>query len=229
VRTPRRRPVGPLVAVLSLALAGCSASSGAAGGGTAGEVPAAPLAATSSAPAGDLSRAQLSALLLQPADLPDLPQRREFASAALSTQAPPQLALCRAAAPTAPHQLANVLASSGKAGAVQVFQVLSAYVDPAGAQAAYDRALADARGCRTYASQGRSFAVEDLADLAVPAGATAAQYRLTTPDVVGGDVRTLAVSGRYVVLVTGYGAPPQGQTLLGYQADVLRRALARLR
>lgn len=220
-------PAPLVLAVLALLVAGCSSSSG--GAGTAvGGAGAVPLAPTSAAPAGDLSQSRLSGLLLQPADLPDLPQRRQYASAALSTQAPPQLALCRAAPPTAPHALANVLAKGTAVGQVQVFEVLSAYQDAAGAQAAYAQALAAARACPTYQAQGTSFTVQDLADVPVPAGDQAAHYRLTTPDVVGGDVRTLAVAGRFVVLVTGYGAPPAGQPLLDYQAAVLGRALARL-
>ena len=218
------RPVTALLTGLlaGLLLAGCSSAD--AGQATAGSVPAVPLAA----PAGGLSQAQLQGLLLQTADLPDLPQRTVYAGVERSTQAPPQLALCQEAPPTAPHQLANVLAKGGGVGQVQVFEVVQVYADPAAAAAAYAQALAAARACPTYASQGRTFAVEDLADVAVPGADQALHYRLTTPDVVGGDVRSLALRGRYVVLVTGYGAPPAGQSLLDYQADVLRRATARL-
>jgi hypothetical protein len=211
-----------LLLPVGLLLTGCSSGDSTAAG------PLFPAPSTSSGPAGDLSKEQLLELLLQPDDLPDLPRRREFASPELSTQPPPQLALCQEAAPTAPHATANVLAQNGQAGQVQVFQVLSVYTDPAGARAAYDKAVADARACRAYQAQGRSFAVEDLAEVEVPAGATASHYRLTTPEVVSGDVRTIAVSGRYVILVTGYGAAPNGQSIRDYQADVLRRALARV-
>ena len=186
--------------------------------------PAAP-----AAPTGDLPAAQLSALLLQPADLPGLPQRRVFASAELTTQATPQLALCRQPVPDAPHEIANVLSQSGKAREVKVFQVLAAYADEAGARAAYAHAVTQARSCRSYRAGSTAFRVEDLAEVEVPAGAQAVHYRLTTPGVVGGDVRTLARSGRFLVLVSGFGAPPGGQPLLDYQADVVRRALARLR
>lgn len=192
---------------------------------------AAPLggrATTAPAPVGDLTAAQLSDLLLQPEDLPGLSQRRPFASAALSTQATPQLSLCRPTVPDAPHAIANVLASSGTPGAAQVFQVLSAYADPAGAQAAFARAVDAARGCPAYEVDSTPYRVEDLAEVAVPGSDGAAHYRLTTPEVVGGDVRTLARAGRFLVLVTGFGAPPEGQTLLEFQAGVAARAVARL-
>ena len=216
-----RLRLAPLVVLLGLLglLGACSSG------------PRATLPAPTASPAGprgDLSAAQLSARLLQPADLPDLPTRRPYASATLTTQAPPQLALCHAATPTAPHALANVLAQGSSTGQVQVFEVLSVYADPAGAAGAYAQALADARACSSYTFQGRPFTVTDLAEVPVPGGAQATHYRLTTPDVVGGDVRTLAVQGRYAVLITGYGAPPAGQSLLDYQAAVLQQALARL-
>lgn len=185
-------------------------------------------APTASAPVGDLSAPRLSALLLQPADLPGLPQRREFTGVALTTQPTPQLSLCRPAAPTAPHQLANVIAQSGAAGAVKVFQVVGAYADAAGARAAYDADVANARACTSYTAGDVAYAVEDLAPVDVPTPAEAVHYRLTTPTVVGGDVRTYAVSGRFTVLVSGFGAPPGGRPLLDYQADALRKALAHL-
>lgn len=186
-----------------------------------------PATSTSPAPQGDLSYARLGTLLLQPEDLPGLGQRRQYASADLVTQATPQLALCTPLAPDAPHQTANVLAQSGRTGQANVFEVLSAYVDEAGATAAFTRAEAAARSCTSYSAQGVTFTVEDLAPVPLE-GATGLHYRVTTPDVVRGDVRTLVRSGRYVLLVTGYGAPPDGLTLLDFQADVARKALARL-
>lgn len=216
----------PLPAALALLLlAGCS--SGTVPTTTPAPTTTAPTA-TAPAPDGDLSAARLTAMLLSPADLPDLPQRRQYARAQLTTQAPPQLDLCRPAAPDAPHATANVLAQSGRTGAVQVFQIVSAYADPAAARAALDRAVATAQACLTYTAQGVPFRVEDLGPVDVGPGASAVHYRLTTPDVVGGDVRTLAAKGRYTVLVSGYGAPPAGQSLLDYQAGVIRTALARL-
>ena len=204
-------------AVVLLALAaGCSGSGGDAA--FSGPPP----------PRSDLSDAKLAELLLEPADLPGLTGRRQFASAELTTQGTPQLALCRPPVPDAPHAIANVLSGSGQDRQVRVFQVLSAYADDAGARAAYDRAVAQARSCRSYEVDGRPYAVEDLAEVEVPRGAAAAQYRLTTPSVVSGDVRTLARSGRFLVLVSGFGEPPGGQDILEYQADVVRKALSRL-
>ncbi len=209
-----------VTALAGLLLTGCSGSA------PATYLPSA--APTTRAPTGDLSGQRLAALLLQPADLPGLTQRREFTSAAVTTQATPQLALCRPAVATAPHELANVIAQSGAVGTVKVFEIVGAYADAAGAQAAYDADVANARACTSYTAAGVAYAVEDLAPVTVPAPAQALHYRLTTPAVVGGDVRTYAVQGRFTVLVTGFGAPPAGQPLLDYQADVLRKALARL-
>lgn len=229
---PSLRPLPTAAVLAGLLLTGCSSGTpSAASPGAAGPVTAHPGAAAPSADpalAGALTQTQLKALLLQADDLPDLPQRTTYAGVEASTAAPPQLALCQEAPPTAPHQLANVLAKGGGVGQVQVFEVLQVYADPAGAAAAYEQASAAARTCTSYAAAGRTFAVEDLADVAVPGAERALHYRLTTPDVVGGDVRSLSLRGRDVVLVTGYGAPPAGQSLLDYQADVLRRATARL-
>lgn len=222
MRSPLTLPlVVSLTALAGLLLTGCSGPST-----PATYLPSA--APTSSGPSGDLPRARLSALLLQPADLPGLTQRREFTSAELTTQATPQLALCRAAAPTGPHEIANVIAQSGATGAVKVFEVVGAYADATAARAAYDADVANARACTSYTSGDVAYAVEGLAPVPVPPPAEAVHYRLTTPSVVGGDVRTYAVSGRFTLLVSGFGAPPGGQPLLDYQADVLRRALARL-
>lgn len=214
----RCRPLLPALAAAAL-LSACSS--------TPTPVPLPP-PSTTRPPQGDLSQAAMSALLLQAADLPGLTQRRQFASAVLSTQATPQLTLCQAPVPDAPHALANVLAQSGQVGRAEVFEVVSAYADGAAAQAAFDRAVGAAQACNAYQAQAVAFRVEDLGPVDVPAGAQAQHYRLTTPSVVGGDVRTLARSGRFLVLVSGFGAPPGGQPLLDYQADVLRTALRRL-
>lgn len=210
------RAAGGLV-LLALALSGCSGSS-----------PAPATTRPAPAAVGDLSEGQLRALLLQPADLPGLTQRREFAGVELGTQAPPQLALCSAPVPDAPHQIANVVASSGAAGAVKVFQVVSAYADEAAARAAHARAEGQARRCSSYEVDGTAYRVEDVTAVRVLAGAQALHYRLTTPSVIEGDVRTLVRSGRFTVLISGFGAPPGGQPLLDYQADLARRAIARL-
>lgn len=217
------RSLVPLVA-LPLLLTGCSgsSSSGTSGGSLPGAAP------TSRAPSGDLSADRMRALLLQPSDLPGLAQRRDFASADLSTQATPQLALCHPPETDAPHETANVLAQSGTTGQANVFQVLSAYADAAGAQAAYDRAAAAARSCGTYTGNGVTFTVADLADVPVAGADAALHYRVTTPDVVRGDVRTLLRKGRYTVLISGYGAPPGGVSLLDFQATTAAAAAARL-
>jgi hypothetical protein len=216
------RPATWLVGTCLL-LAGCSSAPSSS---SSPALPGAP--AATRAQQGDLPVTRLRELLLQPADLPDLPSRRPFASADLSTQATPQLALCQPAVEDAPHQLANLLAQSGEPGQANVFEVLSAYADQAAAQAAYDRAAATAQQCSAYDVEGVPYRVEDLRPVAVPAGDVGVQYRLTTPSVVSGDVRTLVRSGRFLVLITGFGAPPSGQSLLDLQAEVAQRALARL-
>ncbi len=218
--TSARTVPGLLVVAL---LTGC------AGAGAPRAVPVPPQDVATTPPAqGDLTSAQLSAMLLQASDLPDLTSRRPYASADLTTQGVPQLALCRAPQPDAPHQVANVLAQSGRTGQANVFEVLSVYADETGAQAAYDRAVAAATGCSTYELQGTPYAVEELGPVDVPAPAVGTHYRLTTPGVVSGDVRTLVRSGRVLLLVTGYGAAPDGQSLLQFQAQVARTALGRL-
>jgi hypothetical protein len=183
----------------------------------------------SPAPRGDVPDAALQQLLLQRADLPTLTDRRVFSSRDLTSQATPQLALCRAAAPVAPHELASVLAKPTRMGQAQVFEILAVFADAAGAAQAYAVALADARACASYRVDGIAYRVEELAALTVPGAEAAFHYRLTTPSVVSGDVRTLARMGRYLVLVTGYGAPPAGQTALGFQATAMAKAVARLR
>lgn len=179
-------------------------------------------------PAGGLSEPALSALLLTPADLPDLPQRREFRSVALTTQPTPQLALCRPAAPEPAHQLANVLAKPAQMGRVDVFEVVSVFADGAAAATAFDQVEASARACPRFTQGGVPFAVEGLVAPAVPSADQTLSYRLTTPGVVGSDVRTLARAGRVLVLVTGYGVPPAGQTLQDFQTATVRRAVARV-
>lgn len=216
-----RRLLIPALAWLVLALAGCAGSTG-----SAPLLSPEPIA--SPGPSGDLSKAAMAALLLQPNDLPELPVRREFASAELTSQATPQLALCRPSEPVGPHELANVLAKSGKIGTAQIFQVVAAFADAAAAADAYAGQLAAARECTTFTQNGRSFRVQDLAPLPARADATGFHYRLTTPDVGFGDVRTVARKGRFTVLVTGFGQPPAGQTLLGFQAAAMTKALDRL-
>jgi hypothetical protein len=207
--------------VLALAaLSGCSSSTPA----------AAPLDAQPAPTAtGAVPQPRLEAMLLQPADLPGLTQRRTFATAGLTTQATPQLSLCRAAAPVGPHELANAIAESGRPGTVKVFEIVAAYADAAAAKAAYDHDVASARACQTYSADGVAHRISQLAAVDVGPGAEAVHYALVTSDVISGDVRTYARRGVYTVLVSGFGAPPTRQPLLAYQADLMRKALARLR
>ncbi len=167
---------------------------------------------------------RLEALLLPLVDLPTLTDRRVFSSDVPTTQAAPQLALCKAPEPVGPHELASVLAKPAALGQVQVFEIVSVFMTPAAAQAALAQATAQARACMRYQANGVAYQVTDLT-----ATSTGLQYRLKTPSVVGGDVRTLAVSGHVMVLVTGYGMPPVGHTILSFQAEVMRKALTRLR
>lgn len=183
----------------------------------------------SAAPAqrGPLGEDVMRAALLQPADLPGLAGRREFASADLTTQSTPQLSLCREPTEVAPHELASVIAKPAKAGQAQVFEIVSVFTDAAGAQAAYAAAVADTRACPAYEQAGTSFTLQDVR--VSPAGTPPLlQYRLTTPDVVGGDVRSVGVRGRGLVVLTGYGKPPGTQSLLDFQAAVMAKALDRL-
>jgi hypothetical protein len=167
-------------------------------------------------------------MLLQPADLTGLSQRRVFASSGLTTQSTPQLSLCRSPAPVGAHELANVIAQSGKPGGVKVFEIVSVFVDEAAARAAFARHLADARACARYVVDGITHRVVGLATLELGAGTDAAQYGLVTSDVLSGDVRTYVRRGSTTVLITGFGAPPTGEPLLTYQAALMRKALARL-
>jgi hypothetical protein len=168
-------------------------------------------------------------MLLQLSDAPTLTDRRESASTDLTTQATPQLALCTPVQPVAPHQVANVLAKPPETGQAQVFEVLAVFATPAAARQSFDAAARAARACRSYTSGEIAFRVVDLAAPRIEGTDAVLQYRLTTPDVLHGDVRTLAVTGSSLVLLTGYGAPPAGQTLLQFQAAVLRAAVRRVR
>lgn len=182
----------------------------------------------SPAPRGDVDERALSALLLQASDVPDLPTRRAYADAALVRQLSPQLGLCDPDATDSPHEVANVLAEPVQPTAARVFEVVGVYADEATAAAVYARALATARRCRSFSVQGTAYTVNDLAELTGLPGTRALHYRLLTPAVVTGDVRTFAQKGRFTVLLTGYGMPPKGQALLDYQRGVLAKALARL-
>jgi hypothetical protein len=197
-------------------LAGCS-----------GSTPRAAEPQSSAGPTGSLSAQQLRAQLLQKSDLPGLPRLRDYAGAELTTQATPQLALCKPTTPSGPHQIANVIAESDVPGRVKVFEVLSVYADAAAAQAAFRQAVADAKACATYTDGGIAHRVTELAPVEVGAD-EAVHYAVVTSDVISGDVRTIARRGTALVLITGFGAPPTKQPLLDYQADVMRKALDRL-
>lgn len=212
-----RLPV--LAVLLAVVLTGCGGSS----------TPAPPLdAQPAPAATGPVPQSRLEAMLLQPSDLAGLPQRRAFASAALTTQSTPQLSLCRPPVAVAEHEVANVIAESGKPGAVKVFEVLAAYGDDAAAAAAYAHDVASARTCTSYRADGVVHRITGLAPLDLGPGVTATHYALVTSDVLSGDVRTLARRGRFTLLISGFGAPPTKQPLLDYQADLMRKALARL-
>ena len=206
-----------LTAVVLVLIAGC-------GGGSATSVQA-PLPPVAT---GNLSKAQLTGYLLQPADLPDLPQRRVFASTDLTTRTTPQLALCRPASLAAPHEVANVIAESAKLGMAKVFEVLLAYPDAAAAAKAFAYDKATAYACPSYQAQGLTYVVSDLSQVQVDGGFPTLQYRLGTAGLVDGDVRTFAQKGRFTVFITGSGGPHRGQAMLAYQAATLRKALNRL-
>lgn len=183
---------------------------------------------TSTAPATATATVALRSQLLQLTDLPDLADRREFSSTDPTTQAAPQLALCSQVAAVAPHQLASVLAKPRVASQVEVFEIVSAFADAASARQAFDQAAADSARCRSYAVADVPYQVVDLSRPLVRGATAALQYRLTTPNVIAGDVRTVAVTGRFLVLITGYGTPPDRMTILTYQVAVMAKALARL-
>jgi hypothetical protein len=182
----------------------------------------------SPSPTGAVSQSRLEAMLLQSSDLAGLGARRAFASAGMTTQATPQLALSRAAAAVGPHELANVIADAARPGGVKVFELVSVFADEAAAKAAFARVVADAHACTTYSSGGVGHRITQLSSVDVGAGAEAVHYALVTSDVVSGDVRTVARRGSVVVLISGFGAPPTKQPLLDYQADLMRKALARV-
>jgi hypothetical protein len=206
-------------ALVAIALvAGCSGSSS----------PSADGPQPSPSPTGLVAKARLESMLLQSSELAGLTQRRAFASAGLTTQSTPQLFLCKPPVDVAPHELANVLAESGKPGGVKVFEVVSVFADEAAARAVFARHVADARACGRFTSNGVVHRITGLAPLPVGADAEAVQYGDVTSDVLSGDVRTYARRGAVTVLITGFGAPPTGQPLLAYQAALMRRALARL-
>jgi hypothetical protein len=217
---PRRAVAVVLVLLLTACSTACSTSSNRK---TAAEAPPG-----SPATRGDLSEEQLRDLLLTSADLAGTSARREFAGVDLTTQPTPQLALCRDQVAQAPHQLASVIAKPDKPGDVQTFELVSAFATTAGATQAFDTALADARRCSSYQADGVTFTVEDLGGVNVAPPARAVQYRLMTADVLGRDTRTLVQSGRFFVLISGFGIPPAGQTLLAYQARLAAKVIARL-
>lgn len=186
-----------------------------------------PLSSAPAAPAGPDSGAALQRWLLQPGDLPGL-TLRTYASPDLLRTADPRLSLCRPAGAAAPHEVANVYGEPGHAGQAVVFEVVNAFPSPAGARAAYDAARAAAGACPRYTTSDATVQLTDLAPVPLRAPAAGFHYRLRTADVVTGDARTLAVRGRFTVLVSGYGRPRDGQDLLAYQAGLVERALRRL-
>lgn len=177
----------------------------------------------SGSPVGDLSR-----LLLTAKDVPGLTLGRASTASTATTEAPPQLALCKPPAKVGSHAVASVVARPAKPGQAQVFELVSVFDDAAAAQAAFVAAAASARGCPAFSSGSVSFKVVDLATRPVPGADAMLQYRLVASDVIAGDVRTLAQKGRYVVLLSGFGAPPAGQTALEFQASVAEKALSHL-
>jgi hypothetical protein len=182
----------------------------------------------SPSPTGAVSQSRLEAMLLQSSDLAGLGQRRAFASSGLTTQSTPQLFLCRPPVAVAPHELANVVATSAKPGGVKVFEVVSVFADEAAAKGVFARHVADARACGRFTASGVGHRITGLATLDLGAGSQAVQYGDVTSDVLSGDVRTYARRGAVTVLITGFGAPPSGGSLLSYQAGLMRKALARL-
>ena len=211
-----RTPYSAVVAVVLVA--GC-------GGGSSPSVDG---PQPSPSPTGTVSQSRLESMLLQPSDLTGLPQRRAFASNGVTTQSTPQLFLCRPAVAVATHELANVIAESGKPGGVKVFEVVSVFADDASAKAVFAGHVANARACGRFTVGGIVHRVTGLTTLSLGAGVEAVQYGDVTSDVLSGDVRTYARRGNATVLISGFGAPPTGVPLLTYQADLMRKALARL-
>jgi hypothetical protein len=212
----RARPSSALLLLVVL-VTGCSGSS-----------PSHPAAPAVPPMPGGLAEPALRALLLQPADVPSAPTRRTSATPGATTQPAPQLGLCRALDPVGPHQVASVLAKPTQPGQAQVFELVSVFSDAGAATAAFTEATAAADACPSFTQDGTAFTLEDVGRPTVVGADAVLQYRLTTADVVSGDVRTVARAGRYLVLITGFGAPPDGQAPLPFQAGVLAKAVARL-
>lgn len=174
-------------------------------------------------PVGDLSR-----LLLRASDVPGLTLGQASTASTATTDSPPQLSLCKPAAPVGSHAVTGVIARPAKPGKAQVFELVSVFADAAAARAAFDAAEASARGCPKFASDDVSFTVVDLSTDPVPGADATLRYRLVASDVIAGDVRTLVQKGRYLVLLSGFGAPPAGQTALEFQSGVAEKALTHL-
>lgn len=167
--------------------------------------------------------------LLQLNDAPALSDRRVFSSPDRTMQATPQLALCKPTSAVGPHQLASVLAKPTAPGQAQVFEILASFADATVAGAAFTQADTDARACPSYTLNGTSYRLVGLAAPHLAGASRTLQYQLTTADVVEGDHRTIALAGRHLVLITGYGRPPAGTTTASFQAGLMVKALARLR
>jgi len=200
--------------VLVLGLTACSGSSAPAD-------PADP--APTGSPVGDLSR-----LLLKAGDVPGLTLGQASTATTATTDPPPQLSLCKASTPVGSHAVTGVIARPATPGKVQVFELVSVFADAAAAGEAFAAAEASARGCPTFASDEVRFKVVDLATEPIAGADATLQYRLVASDVIAGDVRTLVQKGRYLVLLSGFGAPPAGQTALEFQAGVAEKALTHL-
>lgn len=177
----------------------------------------------SGSPVGDLSR-----LLLRSADVPGLTLGQASTASTATTEPPPQLSLCKPLAPVGSHAVTGVIARPSRPGKVQVFELVSVFADAAAAGEAFAAAEAAARGCPTFASDAVSFKVVDLSTALVAGADATLRYRLVASDVIAGDVRTLVQKGRYLVLLSGFGAPPAGQTALEFQAGVAAKALTHL-
>jgi hypothetical protein len=179
--------------------------------------------APSGSPVGDLSR-----LLLTPQDVPGLTLGQASTASTTTTDAPPQLWLCKPPVKVGAHAVVGVIARPAKPGQAQVFELISVFDGAAAAEVAFAAAEASARGCPTFTNDTVSFKVVDVATPPVAGADATLQYRLVASDVVAGDVRTLVRKGRYLVLLSGFGAPPAGQTALEFQAEVATKALSHL-
>ena len=109
-----------------------------------------------------------------------------------------------------------------------MFEVVSVFTDEAAAKAVFVRHVADARACGRFTAEGVGHRIAGLTSLRLGAGIDAVQYGDVTSDVLSGDVRTYARRGAATVLISGFGAPPSGGSLLSYQAALMRTALARV-